>query len=85
MHLEIFYNIPIFKIKVLELKILRRLTGQVAELAACDIKAGIRDALTKTKGCRFELIMKDNNNICNEPNRVCEWVQIVREEIDRVY
>ena len=49
------------------------------------VRADTRDVLAKTKGCRLEIIMKDNNTICNDPSRVVNWVRIVREEIDRIY
>ena len=46
------------------------------------VRADARDALARARGCRLEIIMKDNNTICHEPRRVTEWVRIVREEID---
>ncbi len=47
------------------------------------VRQDARDALAKARGCHLELIMKDNNTIRNEPQRVVRWVQIVREEIER--
>ena len=49
------------------------------------VRSDTRDALARAKGCRLEIIMKDNNTICNDPSRVVNWVRIVREEIDRIY
>jgi len=48
------------------------------------VRAGLRGALQITKECRVELIMKDNHTIGNDPQRVIRWVQIAREEADRV-
>ena len=45
------------------------------------IRNYVRDVIQKTKGCRLEIVMKDNHTICNEPERLVRWVQIVREEI----
>ncbi len=47
------------------------------------VRRDVRDALAKARGCRLELIMKDNNTIRHEPRRVVRWVQITREEIER--
>ena len=48
------------------------------------VRMYIRNGLEKTKGCVLEIIMKDNHTIANDPDRVVRWVQIVREEIDRI-
>ncbi|MHB0999696.1 MAG: hypothetical protein ACYC27_10670 [Armatimonadota bacterium] len=47
------------------------------------IRADIRDALDKAKGCHLEVVMKDNHTICGDPGRATNWVRIVREEIDK--
>jgi len=47
------------------------------------IRKDARDALEKARGCHLEIIMKDNHTICNDPQRVIDWVRIVREEIDK--
>ncbi|MBN1863627.1 MAG: hypothetical protein JW808_01865, partial [Victivallales bacterium] len=47
------------------------------------VRADVRDALEKAKGCRLEIIMKDNHTIGNDPRRVVDWCNIVRQEIDR--
>ncbi len=49
------------------------------------VRADIQDALIKTKGCRLEIIMKDNHTIGNDPARVSRWVQIARQEIDKAF
>ena len=46
------------------------------------IRAELREALQKTRGCRVEVLMKDNHTIRNDPQRVIRWVQIVREEAE---
>lgn len=48
------------------------------------IRATLRRDLRATRNCRVEVIMKDNHTIGNDPTRVIRWVQIAREEADRV-
>jgi len=48
------------------------------------IRAEIRQALQITRGCRAEVIMKDNYTIVNDPSRAVRWAQIVREEAERL-
>jgi hypothetical protein len=48
------------------------------------IRKELREVLAITRGCRLELIMKDNHTLRHEPQRVIRWVQIAREEIDRL-
>ena len=50
---------------------------------ASRIRADVRRALEITRGCRVEVIMKDNHTIGGDPERVIRWVQIVREEAER--
>jgi hypothetical protein len=45
----------------------------------------VRETVEFTKGCKLEIIMKDNHTIGRNPDNVKDWVRIVREEIDRVY
>ena len=47
------------------------------------VRADARDVLDKAKGCPLEIIMKDNHTIGGDPDRVINWVRIVREEIDK--
>jgi hypothetical protein len=46
------------------------------------IRAKLREALQMTRGCRVEVLMKDNHTIRNDPQRVVRWVQIAREEAE---
>jgi hypothetical protein len=46
------------------------------------VRAGLREALQTTRGCRVEVIMKDNHTIRHDPRRVVRWVQIAREEAE---
>ncbi len=47
------------------------------------IRAELRRDLQITRGCRVEVVMKDNHTIRREPRRVVEWVRIAREEAER--
>jgi hypothetical protein len=47
------------------------------------IRKTVREILDAAKDCIVEIIMKDNNTIGHDPNRVIRWVQIVREEIEK--
>ncbi len=49
------------------------------------IREKIRSTLDATRNCNLEIIMKDNHTIGNNPENVVRWVQIVRQEIDRVH
>jgi hypothetical protein len=44
------------------------------------IRKGLKEAFRNTLNCRVEVIMKDNNTICNNPQNVIEWCKIAREE-----
>jgi len=44
------------------------------------IRRKMRRSMQITRDCRVEVIMKDNNTICNDPQRVVRWVRIAREE-----
>lgn len=48
------------------------------------LRAELRKDLQLTRDCRVEVIMKDNHTIRNDPQRVIRWVQIAREEAERV-
>jgi hypothetical protein len=48
------------------------------------IRAGLRAMMRATRACRVEVIMKDNHTIANDPHRVTRWVQMAREEAERV-
>ncbi len=47
------------------------------------IRKGLREVFEKTKGCRVEVVMKDNHTIANDPQRVVTWARIAREESER--
>lgn len=57
----------------------------MAHLDEDRIRRDIRKAYEITKGCRLEVIMKDNHTIMSDPTRVSRWVKIAREEADRMY
>jgi hypothetical protein len=46
------------------------------------IRSELRESLEKTRGCRVEVLMKDNHTIRNDPQRVVRWVKIAREEAE---
>jgi hypothetical protein len=48
------------------------------------IRAELRRTFALTRGCRVEAIMKDNHTIRGDPSRVVRWVQIARQEAERV-
>jgi hypothetical protein len=49
-----------------------------------EVRRELRDALEPTRDCRVEVIMKDNHTIGQDPRRVVRWVQIAREEAERL-
>lgn len=48
------------------------------------IREGLRSALEITRGCRVEVIMKDNHTIGNNPGNVTRWTRIAMEEAERI-
>ena len=48
------------------------------------IRAGLRHDFEVTRHCRVEAILKDTHTIGNDPSRVVRWVQIAKEEADRL-
>jgi hypothetical protein len=50
------------------------------------IRSGLHDAMriARKNNCRMEIIMKDNNTINKDPQRVIRWVKIAREEAEAV-
>jgi hypothetical protein len=46
------------------------------------VRAILREDMRATRGCRVEVIMKDNHTIRDDPRRVTRWVQIAREEAE---
>ena len=45
-----------------------------------EIRSYLRRAVEVCRGCRLEIIMKDNHTIAGHPEHVIEWVRIAREE-----
>ncbi len=48
------------------------------------VRTVLREVLASTRGCRLEIIMKDNHTLGNNPRNAVRWVEIAREEIERV-
>jgi hypothetical protein len=48
------------------------------------IRRDLRHDLEAARGCRVEVVMKDNHTIRADPRRVLEWVRIARAEAERV-
>ncbi len=53
-----------------------------AQLDEAHVRKGLREALRATRGCRVEVIMKDNHTIGNNPRNVIRWCRIAREEAE---
>ena len=49
------------------------------------VRQNCRCAVTQTKGGICEFIMKDNHTLGKNPRNAARWVQIMREEIAKVY
>lgn len=49
------------------------------------VRADCRQMVEQTKGGICEFIMKDNHTLGGDPRHATRWVEIMREEIDRVY
>lgn len=49
------------------------------------IRADISETLTITRNCEVQLSMKDVHTLCGHPERLGRWVEIVREEIAKLY
>lgn len=49
------------------------------------VRTDCRRAVEETKGGICEFIMKDNNTLGNNPYNAIRWVEIMREEITKVY
>ena len=43
----------------------------------------LRETMAATRGCRLEIIMKDNHTIGRNPQNVIRWARIAMEEADR--
>jgi hypothetical protein len=49
------------------------------------VRRDARRAVEQTKGGICEFIMKDNHTLGKNPRNATRWVEIMREEIDRVH
>jgi len=47
------------------------------------IRKSLRDAFEMTRGCRVEVIMKDNHTLGNNPENAIRWCRIAREESEK--
>ena len=47
------------------------------------VRQRLRRALEAARGCRVELIMKDNHTLGGNPQNAIRWVQIARQEAER--
>jgi hypothetical protein len=48
------------------------------------LRSTLRENLQATKGCRVELIMKDNHTLGGNPSNAVQWCRIAHEEIERL-
>ena len=48
------------------------------------VRETLRNDLDATRGCRVEIIMKDNHTLGGNPNNAVRWCEIAREEIGRL-
>ena len=54
----------------------------VPQIDADRIRGELRKTLEITKGCRVEVIMKDNHTLGNNPENARRWCQIARKEVE---
>jgi hypothetical protein len=50
------------------------------EIAEDRIRQGLRRVIDATRGCRLEIIMKDNHTLGNNPANATRWCRIAQEE-----
>lgn len=48
------------------------------------VRKELADTLALSKDCIVELIMKDNHTLGGNPNNISRWVDIAREELERI-
>ncbi len=48
------------------------------------IRADLRHTLEVARDCRIEIAMKDVHTLNNEPQRLVRWVELAREEVEKV-
>jgi hypothetical protein len=58
-------------------------TLSTPEIDEQTIRAGLRKSLETTRGCRVEIIMKDNHTLGRCPENAVRWCRIAREEAER--
>jgi hypothetical protein len=56
----------------------------VPEVNEESLRKGLREVLEKTRGCRVEIIMKDNHSLANRPENAVTWCRIAKEEVERI-
>ena len=49
------------------------------------IRQELRAMYEKTVINHVEVVLKDLHTVSNKPEQVCRWVEIAREEMERVY
>ena len=45
------------------------------------VREELRQGIRKARGGRLELILRDTNSCCNDPERFVQWCRIARETI----
>ncbi len=45
----------------------------------------VRQALSLTRGCILEIVMKDTHTCRNQPQRMSQWVKIAKQEVEKFY
>jgi hypothetical protein len=56
----------------------------VPEIDSEAIRRELRGMLEKTRGCRVEVIMKDNHTLAQRPENAVQWCRIARDETERI-
>ncbi len=56
-----------------------------SKMEETSVRESLRKDLLATKGCRLELIMKDNHTLGGNPANAVRWCRIAREEIEKIY
>jgi len=49
------------------------------------LRSDMITSLRQTRGCKVEVIMKDNHTLGGNPANIVSWVQLTREAIEKVY
>lgn len=56
----------------------------VPQMNEARVRSQIRNTLQSARGCRLEIIMKDNHTLGHNPANAVNWCRIVREEIGKL-